>query len=194
MGFRFQLAVYDAAFSRLVPVEEFLRAGEERRWRPSLDDCGFFLECGGREWLGDTFNLGNLALVVRQLEDAAARLDAGAEAIVRSGVLDQDEVPYLLFEPAEDGVIPVSLFFVEDAVLRHAFPHPGFTGDGERLYAHVAANRAALLAQPTAPFGRNFKRVPCPAVELAAAMRREAALGRQLFEVLDVPFREGMSG
>jgi hypothetical protein len=192
-SFRFQLAIYDRTFSHLIPVEEYLRADDELRWRPSLDDCGFFLECQGREWLADTYNMGNLALVVRQMEEAAARLARGDEAIIRSGVLDQDEVPYMLFEQPFGGLIMLSLFFIEDSSMRHSFPIEGFSGSGQDLYAYVREHRDELLAQPAGPRAKMFKSLPCPAAELVHGMEREAKLGRQLFDVLGVAMREGLS-
>lgn len=194
MAFLFRLAIYDETFTHLIPVEEYLKLRSQGiyQWKPSLDDSGFLLKCQEKDWLGETINMGNLALIVRQMEHALIRLTNGTEAIIRSGVLDRDVVPYMLFEYSSHNEIAVSLFTIDEPDVGMTFPFNGFSGKAEDLYAYVRDHRDEIMRQPE-PSNRLFKRLVCPGIEFVSAMAQEAQFGRQLFDVLGVPMVEGQS-
>jgi hypothetical protein len=159
-------------------VRAYLEAADagEANWRPELEDSILFLEAGGREWLGSTWNLGALETIVAQLEAAADRLAERRRAIVRSAVDDQPIVPYLLWEPSDDRVA-VTLFFIEGNELNFVYP------PDDRLDDYVAEHRDRLVSGlPDHLRAEAFEGVSLPYGLMCASLRRETALGRSLLE------------
>ncbi|NJL20635.1 MAG: hypothetical protein HC895_07165 [Leptolyngbyaceae cyanobacterium SM1_3_5] len=96
--------------------------------------------------MASDWNLGRLDLMILQSEVALLKIKEGNEAIIRSGVLGVDSVPFLLLQPSNQEVL-TSLFFVDDA-RANAFPIPKICGDSEVLYAYVDKNRQEFCSRP----------------------------------------------
>lgn len=186
MSFQFQLAVYNEGYTNLIPIGEYLRSRQEggALLQPDLDDSAIFLEVDGKELLATSWNFGDLELIVLQCEEAYHQLKEKQEAIIRSGVLDQPVVPYLLFEPTDKGETLLSIFAIFDNdKARFAFPIDRITGSSQELWSYVREHREQLLFPPDRS-PKYFTRVACPSHELITALEREAALGRQLFATI----------
>jgi len=184
MSFRFQLAIQDDKFTTdITPINEYLHMRQEGvvSWQPSLMDSWIFLEAHAKELLDQWWNLGDLELIVLQCEEAHRRLMGGQEAIIRSGVLDQSVVPYLLMTPTNADEVDLSLFVIPDLEAGFAFPIDHVSGNSKELWAYLYENREQLLHPAEPPVNGLFSDVPCSKVQLITALEREAALGRQLF-------------
>ncbi len=184
ISFRFQLAIQDDNYiADITPMDEYLRARQEGviLWQPSLMDSWILLEANGKELLDQWWNLGDLELIVLQCEEAHRRLVVGQEAIIRSGVLDQSVVPYLLMTPTSTDEVDLSLFVIPDLEAGFAFPIDHVSGNSKELWAYLYENREQLLHPVEPPVNGLFSDVPCSKAQLIAALEREAALGRQLF-------------
>lgn len=165
----FELCVMDPD-GTIVGVRAAVRDGD-------LDDSTFRLVVGGRDLVGEAWNLGPLERMTAQFEAAAERLATGREALVRSAVEDQNEVPWFLFEPRARDVW-VSAFVVPDRSLAGAFPIPVYASEQvDAVYRYVTANRVELLSRPGPDL---FRDVRVPRAPLLTAVRREVAAARVL--------------
>lgn len=148
--------------------------------RQDLEDATFRLMVGGVEYVGEAWSLGPLERLVRQLDDVRVRLERDQVALLRSGVEDQIEVPYFLFEP--DGTaVKVSGFLIPDRTVGSMFPSDVGQGAGanqERLYNYVRDHREALLG---AGAPDTFREVSCPRTALLRALDSELAAAKDLW-------------
>ncbi len=113
--------------------------------------------------------------------EANCRLTKGEDAIIRSAVLDQPMVPYLLMSPLDNDDVHLSLFVIPDLKAGWAFPIDNVSADSAELWAYMRDHRYQLL-HPSERLANNlFSDVPCPRVQLVTALEREASLGRRLF-------------
>lgn len=128
----FELGVYDETDDETVCVLELLASDASCAWYDD-DSSVLIVRDGDVEQLREEWNLGPLSRVAEQLEHVQQRLDAGQSAILRSAVMDENVVPWVLFTPAQD-TTAVSVFFVTDPSLTRQFPdRPG----ADALYTHV---------------------------------------------------------
>lgn len=190
---RFELAVFDPIQESAISCYDYLtrRDGGTLSWLPSDDDSTIFLSVDGEEWLADEWNLGDLRLIVQQLEDVLPRLQRGESAILRSAVLDQPQAPYLLFEPSDNSaqdIIRISLFLIADAAAGRLFPIKYWSdSEPEKLFEYVEQNREKLLESDpwSRPGSRRLKELPFPRAELMNALSRELDLGQRVVELLE---------
>jgi len=182
---RFELAVWDREQDTILSCRDYLnRRGKDISWSPAASDSAINLSVAGEEWLGDEWNFGDLQLIVTELEDVFARLQRDEVAILRSAVLSQPQVPYLLFEPASGDVIKISMFFLADTDLGAHFPIKYWSNqDPQKLFAHVIENRSTLLSDSAA--GRRPKELPFPRPELLNALTDQIALGQEVVKLQD---------
>lgn len=168
-----RLALYRGTSAELVTVADYLALPDAERASLAVSPswCTLSLIVDGSDRWGARLSLGALGVVVAQLAPAAARLEHGERAIVRAAVFDVAGALLLLFEPAADGEVAVTLAATDE------LPDPSWTPgerNGERLYAFVGEHRDRLVeagrAREVAPqrIGRAVA---------AAALRREAELG-----------------
>lgn len=185
MDLCFQLAIRDNKLKAdLVSIADYLHFAEQEgvvSRHPNLMDSWMLLKVDGKELLGENWNLGELELIVLQCEEAHRRLTKGEDAIIRSAVLDQPMVPYLLMSPLDDDDVHLSLFVIPDLKAGWAFPIDNVSADSAELWAYMRDHRYQLL-HPSERLANNlFSDVPCPRVQLVTALEREASLGRRLF-------------
>lgn len=164
------------------------------RWQGCADElaaagAGLFLDIDGQERIGSAWSLGDLARLAQQLEPAAARLEAGKLAVVRSAEDDGESVPYLRFRP-RDGVVEVTLFFIApsegDIAALYSIP---WSGDPARLYRWVEEAGDRLLdTLPEDLRTMAWGPFAVPRDELIAQMRATVKRARELG--LDVPATE----
>jgi hypothetical protein len=181
MKFRWQLAIYDEPGEIISSLEGIIHLGKDIAIQQSFDleSCSIFLESEGKEWLGLNWNFGSLDLIVFQSEAAWNRLTMGEDAIIRSGILGGESVPYLLLEPWSDDKVFVSLFFITEAHIGATFPIDGISGFSKDLYNHLLSHKEKILLHSS-----EFKRLACPGTELLESLKREASLGRQLYQAV----------
>ena len=128
-----------------VPADSVLTDGAV----PRLGASALSVVVDGTEYVGDRWNLGHVERIVAQADDCVRRLRADAPAILRSGVLDREHVPFFLFEPPPrpGGRASISQFFIDDPDVEQWSPLPGWgLRDPERLFDWVAEHRHDLLA------------------------------------------------
>jgi hypothetical protein len=192
MDFSFQLAVYNREGEpRHLPVAEYLRArtGGELSWQPDPEDSTFIMEREGVVYIAPDWNLGSLKWLLPQMTAAAARLEAGEDALIRSAVIEGSEVPYISFEPAPEEGLLVSLFIIPDPQLEAIFPAGPWSERSAELYDYFHARREELLKRVTDPYllslmGQEyFSEVGVPARLMIESLRREEELGRRLLEL-----------
>ena len=178
MEFRWQLALFDASFDSLMSISEHLRLRKDGEidWQPSLDDSGLLIEHEGKEHLGVDWNLGILDLVVRQFDAALLRLQKNQEAIVRSGILGGERVPFLLLQPSSNEIF-VSLFFVDDE-MASVFPIDGICGRSDDLYTYVKKNLNKIVDQRQNHTTKEFKRLPFPKDKFLTSLGKENKLAK----------------
>jgi hypothetical protein len=158
-------------------------------WIPALEETWLLLDVPGGEPLQELNPFGYLDALARQMAEAAARLDAGERALIRSA---GDWTPvFLAFEP--DGAVvrvsalagmpqPYSSYYPLD---RSPFHMPVPVDQPAELYRYVEAHRDEL--RPTAADGRAYlalQRLDVPAAPLIACMREEARAGMSLYEAI----------
>jgi hypothetical protein len=186
----FKLAVLDPNSDNCVPMalDEYLQrlAAGTLDWVTDLGYCSIILQTAGKEWIAKWFNLGELDNLIPQIEAAAVRLESNQEALIRSGVDDQPHAPFLLLEPSNH-TISLSLFFIDDAYMDASYPVDRMAGNARALYEYVLSNRAALLGPITDPKTHQFRELPFPREELIAALKSDAALGREVYRALGIP-------
>ncbi|HEY9631400.1 MAG TPA: hypothetical protein V6C84_29260 [Coleofasciculaceae cyanobacterium] len=183
MRFRWQLAIFDDSFDNLMPIIEYLCLRKEGKvnWQPSLDDSGLFLEHEGKERMGVDWNLGILEIVVRQFEAALVRFQKNQKAIIRSGILGSERVPFLLLQPSSNE-ISVSLFFIDDEIAS-VFPIDGICGKGADLYTYVEENRNEIVNQRQESGINEFKSLPFPKGEFVVNLEKEVKIAKELLAI-----------
>ena len=173
----FEIGIIDYGDGRFVRIRE---PGLTRR---DLDGATFRLVVDGVEHVGEAWSLGPLDRLVRQLDYVRARLQQDQVALLRSGVEDQFEVPYYLFEP-DGAAVQVSGFLIPDRTVGTVFPIDidGFGGaDPERLYTYVRDHREELLG---AGDPDTFRELSCPRAALLHAIESELAAARDVMQRL----------
>jgi hypothetical protein len=173
----FELAVIDSRDGRVVPIRQ------PGLTQSDLYDATFRLVIGGIDYVGEAWSLGPLDRLVLQLEYVRARLEQDQVALLRSGVEDQLDVPYYLFEP-DGAAVRVSGFIIPDRTVGTVFSIDvdGFGGaDPERLYDYVRAHREELLS---ACGPDTFREVSCPRAALLGAIESEVAAARGVMQRL----------
>ena len=123
------------------------------RFQP-LDAPGTDLGAGMMRFVVDgaaivlDWNLGPVAVLLRQLDAAVVRLRAGQPALVRSAVDHHQGVPCFLFAPV-DGASRIRVSELQVARVSSAAglgaAYPVDDPQAEELYAHVLAHRETLL-------------------------------------------------
>ncbi len=166
MSHRLEIGVYDASGDGVVSL-----AAAALPFTDPPGDATLFLTVDGHEWIADDWNLGPLATLVPQLEAAATRLVEGSPALVRSGVEDADQVPYLLFEPDGEAVA-ITMAFITDEPFYADYPIDREPGMAARLYGYLAAHRDRLEIA--------WGPVRFPRTALLVALREQTALGRRV--------------
>jgi hypothetical protein len=177
MDCSFEIGVIDYRDGRFVSIRE------PRLTLDELNDATFRLVVAGVEYVGEAWSLGPLERLVRQLEYVRGRLEQDQVALLRSGVEDQIEVPYYLFEP--DGTaVRVSGFIIPDRTVGSLFPID-VSGFGaafpERLYDYVRDHREELLG---AGEPDTFQEVSCRRAALVRAIESEVAAARGVMQRL----------
>ncbi|HEY0006847.1 MAG TPA: hypothetical protein VGB17_18855 [Pyrinomonadaceae bacterium] len=192
MDFRFQLAIYNREGGpRHMPVADYLQARADAAisWKPDMEDSTFIFEREDVIYIAPDWNLGRLEWLLPQMEAAAARLERGEMALIRSAVIEGSEVPYISLEPAAEE-ISVSLFIIPDARLERIFPAGPWSEESALLYDYFQQHRAAILYRITDPYllsllgHEYFSDVKAPAQQMIASLRREAEAGQKLLELL----------
>ena len=192
MDFRFQLAIYNREGGpRQMPVADYLQARAEGQlsWKPEMDDATFVFEREDVIYIAPHWNLGRLDWLLPQMEAAAARLETGETALIRSAVIEGSEVPYISFEPVGEE-LSVSLFIIPDPQLERIFPAGPWSQESETLYEYFHQQREALLYRIKDPYllslldNEYFSDVKAPAGPMIDSLRREAEIGRRLLELM----------
>jgi formylglycine-generating enzyme required for sulfatase activity len=147
--------------------------------------AALFIELDGTEYVGDAWSLGDLRRVAQQVDAAAARLEAGDRALIRSAEDDGDSVPYLRFTPRGNRV-ELLLFFIppSEGDVGALYPIP-YSGDPARLYSWVEA-AGDVVARVPAELRELVKGpIELPREELIAQMHATVSRARDLG--IDVP-------
>jgi hypothetical protein len=183
-------AVYEGTSEATMPVTEALAQAEagELGFTPYLGMVNLDLTVGGvRRWPSRA-GIGDLARLCLQAEAAADRLAADQVALLRSAVDDGPVGGYFLFEPAGEQA-RVSMLSIADPDWSYRYPVDRRGRPVEDVYRYVAEQRDTLLV-PIDEAWQDvfFADLSVPRDLLIDSLRREAAAGRRLYEVLDVPF------
>ena len=128
----FELGVYDQTDEFTIPILDFLNGNEPCNWYQN-DTSLLIIRNEGVEHLRETWNFGSLSRFVAQFNHLRERLEANQPAILRSAVMDQPIVPWVVFTPEGDELV-ISTCFVTHELLRFQFPDEA---GSENLYAHV---------------------------------------------------------
>jgi hypothetical protein len=177
MDFLFEIGVIDDLSGRVVPIRDpGLTQGD-------LENATFRLVVDGVDHVGEAWSLGPLDRLVLQLEHVRGRLEQDQVALLRSGVEEQLEVPYYLFEP-DGAAVRVSGFIIQDSTVGTVFPIDvgGMGGaDPGRLYDYVRDHREELLG---AGDPDTFRELSCPRAALLPAIESELAAARDVMQRL----------
>lgn len=185
-----QILLYNDAEGSTIPISTYLWRRRRGRvdWEPYLGLVGFSLKVGGKERWTKPASMGNLANLIVQFEAGVSRLEVGKPALVRSGVDDSDDAPFLLFEP-EGKTVLVSIFSIPDTEIGARYPT---TADGlpvEEMYQYVTSRMGELLTQSDPGWRPHFTRVEMDLPDLIVNLKHEAVTGRELYVALEQQFR-----
>lgn len=186
MSYRFELAVWQPGTDRVVPIAEYLQLSNEGSldWRPHLENSAIILRANKKEWLGNKWNMGALELIAPQLQAAYQRLVKGQDAIIRSAVDDEDQVPYLLIEPQKLEEVSITLFFIIESPFAYDYPIDRNPGMSKRLYKYVQTHKSDLVASLDQTLEAYcFQNLFFPYGLLVSSLEREARLGQTLLKV-----------
>lgn len=162
----FELGIIDDRSGAFVPLRTLPDA------HAALEDASFRLFVDGSAHVGEAWSLGPLARLLPQLAYVRRRLEAEQPALLRSGVEDQLEVPYFLFEPSPSAII-VSCFHLPDRSLGWRFPSnpdASESPDAALLYDYVRAHREQLL---TASPPDTFRELALPREDFLLSLAAE---------------------
>ncbi len=158
---------------------DFLPLRDPSVTKRHFSDATFSLIVDGIERVGEAWSLGPLERLIRQLAYVRDRLTQGHWALLRSGVEDRLPVPYFLFEPQGE-TMKISEFFIAEIAFGTLFPDED-AGNGQRLYAHVAGHREALLSVRDPD---TFREVSYPRAALLADIAAQLEAAAQLVQRL----------
>jgi hypothetical protein len=181
-----QLAIYvpDDDHSSM-PVAKYLQRRQEGpvSWVPQMHESTIQMEAAGREWIATDWDLGILSRLILQFEAAAPRVEAGEMAIIRSGDDDEMLVAFFLIDPAPGADVLISLFTIDVPVIAAIYPISKLPGEVDTLYQYVRENHTRFSTPGTEGYCE-FRGVLFPRDILVNSLRREASLGRRLYELL----------
>jgi hypothetical protein len=190
MADHFGLAVYDGNSERTMPVSDYLALAEagDPPFGTYLGLVSLDLTVDGHRYWPARASVGDLARWAVQLDAAADRIEGGLPALVRSAVDDGAVGGYFLFEPNGE-TIRISMAAIADPDFSHRYPVERSGAPAGDVYEYVLTHRDEVLRSIDDEWSDVFfTDVLFPSDALVVSFRREAAAGRRLYEVLDVPF------
>jgi hypothetical protein len=188
---RLQLAVRDPGEPRAVSLEEYLRGRAEGTidWEPYLGHVLLDLMVGGVQVWPYDMTVGDLPRVVVEFEQAAERLAAGREGLVRQALDDSFEAVLLLAEPDGAEQLSLSMIVITEPEPSRWYPALWWHEDNPVLYDYVREHRSEVATAPGPAFADLcFRGVSASSAWVVENLRREAERGRQVHDVLGLPF------
>lgn len=180
MNFKFQLALFSED-DELKTIEEWLKL-ELNDLALSLSDATLFLESNGKTYIGEDWNLGELKVLVNQINEAIVRLEKGEAALIRSCIME-DDVPYIFIEPSGVDSYKISMFLIDNPEFSMLFPIDGVCGSKTVLYEYVAENREHLLDQAQSD-DELFSELVFPKEVLITELKNGIALYEELLKLI----------
>lgn len=99
----------------------------------------------GEHYISESWNLGRPDWILPQLINAADKIEKGETVMIRSAVIEGSELPYLVFESAEDQ-LKIWMLVFDDAEIESIFPAGPFSERAPELYRYFQEHRKELLS------------------------------------------------
>ncbi|MCP4440127.1 MAG: hypothetical protein GY810_14385 [Aureispira sp.] len=183
---KFHIGVYDSTDNHLTPLQTYLdrfQADQLNGWKSELDSSSLMIEVDGIDYGVRWYTQGCIHLIAEQFEHIYKRLSEGEFSFFKQTLLFCPEDEYLLFEP-KGKYVEISNFTSKG--FDHMFPIPTqYNGEPNRLeefYNYIAQNRNKLIYPKT-----EIYKVPFPTNLLLEALKREAKLGKEIYDLTNTP-------